>query len=83
MKLREILNEMIDVRNVTRVELDDVDSSDHPDYADAHISSAAWKDSGKPLTDAELEELNKNSDFVYDQISDHMAGRGEDAGSDR
>ena len=45
--------------NINRrsIELDGVDSSDYPDFADAHIVYAETQD-GKPLTDEQLDQLN-------------------------
>jgi hypothetical protein len=58
--------------NVTRkicdIEVDGIDFKDAPDFADAYISSASWEDTGESLTDAEIETLNSDSDFVYEQV---------------
>ena len=45
--------------NINRrsIEIDGVDSSDYPDFADAHIVYAETQD-GKPLTDEQLDQLN-------------------------
>jgi hypothetical protein len=55
-------------RGVECVEIDGIDRRDHPDYCDAFISYAEWADTGEELNDAELEELNSDSGFVYDQV---------------
>ena len=55
-------------RGVECVEIEGIDRRDHPDYCDAFISYAEWADDGTPLTDAELDELNTDSGFVYDQV---------------
>ena len=44
------------------IEIDGVNSSDYPDYADVYISYAEWKD-GAPLTDDELDKLNELDEF--------------------
>lgn len=50
-------------------DIDGIDRKDYPDFCDAFIASAVWKDTGKNLTDDELDELNsKHSDFVYNQV---------------
>jgi len=41
---------------------------DHPDYADAYVSSASWSD-GSELTDDELDKLNDK----YPEISQENA----------
>jgi len=54
-------------RKLGTIEVDGVDTSDAPDFADAFISYAEWDD-GTELTDEELDELNEDSAFVYDQV---------------
>jgi len=55
-------------RTIVDIELEDVESSDYPDFCDAWISSARWEDTGERLSDPELEELNDNKDLVYEAI---------------
>ncbi len=43
-----------------------VNTNDYPDFADAYITAAIWKDTGIQLTDSELDSLNDNSDFIYE-----------------
>lgn len=54
--------------NLKNIEVIDIqyDTSDYPDFCDSYIVTATWKDSGKELTEEELEELNLNSNFVYE-----------------
>lgn len=47
--------------------LEDVDARDYPDFSDAYIAYACW-DTGVPLSEDELDALNEDSSFVYDQI---------------
>lgn len=58
----------IDTRSL---EFDGVHNWDAPDYVDAYIVAASFTD-GSDLTDAELDELNENSDFVYDALYNHL-----------
>lgn len=52
--------------------MDGVDVKDHPHYTDAFVAHAVWKDSGEPLSDAELEDLNGNyQDFVHQHANEH------------
>lgn len=44
--------------------VDNIDMRDYPDFVDAFIANAYYTD-GIQLTDAELDELNQDSDFVY------------------
>lgn len=55
----------MNVANITDFEIEDIHMWDYPDFCDAFISSAAWKDTGEELTESELEELNnEHSDLV-------------------
>lgn len=47
--------------------LDDINTRDYPDFSDAYISYAEFKD-GTPLTDEQLDELNRDSSFVYEMV---------------
>lgn len=50
--------------NKKTIELDGVDKRDYPDFSDAYVSYAEWKD-GTPLTDSELDAYtNDNGDVV-------------------
>jgi len=44
-------------REVTDIEVEDVDPKDYPDFCDAFIASARWGDTGEDLTEAELNAL--------------------------
>lgn len=59
------------LKDIVDVEMDGIDSKDYPDFADAFIQSAAWKN-GTALTEEELEDLNENSDFVHEHALDQM-----------
>ena len=43
-----------------------IDTSDYPDCVDSYICAADYD--GRSMTDAELDVLNEDSDFVYEQI---------------
>ena len=53
------------------IEVDDIHMWDYPDFCDAFISYAEHPD-GKPLTDEELEKVNEDADFVYEQVQEHL-----------
>lgn len=54
------------------IELDDVDSSDYPDFSDAYISNATYTD-GTPLSDDELNQFNDQySDLVHELAYDSL-----------
>ena len=60
----------MELDKITNIELGNIDTSDYPDMVDAYIESAEYD--GVELTDAELEELNCNSEFVYDCVLKHL-----------
>lgn len=53
--------------SINYVELDDIKADDYPDFCDAFISYAEYKD-GTPLTVEELDVLNKDNEFIYSWI---------------
>ena len=62
----------MDLSNITDIEIEGVDTSDYPDFCDAFIAGATWKDTGETLSDSEIEELNQHDDFVYDCVWDSL-----------
>lgn len=52
----------------------DVDFEDHPDYCDAYICEAWIEENGveRELTDEELQEVNEDSQFVYDKLIEQL-----------
>ena len=60
----------MDTSKITNVMIDGIDHSDYPDYCDAFIESADYD--GKPMTDEQLDEINENSDFVYDKVMEEI-----------
>ena len=48
----------ININKVEDITVDGVDRTDYPDFCDAYPSHAIWKDTGKELTDEELEALH-------------------------
>tara|TARA_R110000782_G_scaffold67093_1_gene135742 strand:- start:147 stop:347 length:201 start_codon:yes stop_codon:yes gene_type:complete len=52
---------------INSLEFDGVDKMDYPDFADAYIGEARFLD-GSILTNYQLDTLNENSEFVYDQL---------------
>lgn len=54
---------------IDAVEVDGINMRDYPDFCDAYISYAEWKDTGEPLTEDDLDWINDNAgDFVYDTV---------------
>jgi hypothetical protein len=60
------------MRAVTDIEVDGIHGWDAPDFCDAYISYAVWEDTGKELTEDELDKLNENGEFVYEQVQKHL-----------
>jgi len=59
-------------REIIDLSVDNIKHWDSPDYVDAYIDYAVWKDTGIKLTDAELDELNENSSLVYDAVMAYL-----------
>lgn len=60
---------MIDIKNVTDLEIDGIDTKDAPKFCDAYFSYGVCKHCGKELTDSELDELTEN----YPETLNEMA----------
>jgi hypothetical protein len=60
----------MELDKITNIELGGIDTNDYPDFCDAFIESAEYD--GVELTDEELDELNCNSEFVYDCVLKHL-----------
>ena len=54
----------------TDVAFEGIDHRDYPDYCDAFIASAEYD--GRDLSDEELDELNEDSDLVYELLTDNL-----------
>jgi hypothetical protein len=60
----------IDFSKIDNVEMDGIDYSDAPDFADAYIVSCDID--GRPATDEELDIINDDSEFVYSQVEKYL-----------
>jgi hypothetical protein len=60
----------LDYNKIDNIEFDGIDHNDYPDYCDAYITSADYD--GIPMSDEQLDELNENSDFVYEKLMDYL-----------
>ena len=67
-KLAELIG--FDYQYLSDIEVDGIDYSDYPDFADAFISSAKYH--GLELNDKLLDKLNEDRDFVYEQVIKHI-----------
>jgi hypothetical protein len=57
---------VFDYREIKNVEIEGIDFRDAPDFCDAFITYAEYF--GKELNEDELETLNQDSQFVYEQV---------------
>jgi hypothetical protein len=64
----------VDFKNVFDLEFDGIDHADHPDYCDAYITNAKSKDGDefRDATDEEIEIINDDSQFVYENLMEHL-----------
>jgi len=60
----------MDYKKINNIEVDGIDTKDYPDFCDAFISSADYY--GKEMTEEQLDELNEDSDFVYECVQNHL-----------
>jgi len=60
----------MELDKIKNIELDGIDTKDYPDFCDAFIASAEYE--GVELTEEQLEELNCDSDFVYQCVLNYL-----------
>tara|TARA_R110000782_G_scaffold193423_4_gene282992 strand:- start:518 stop:712 length:195 start_codon:yes stop_codon:yes gene_type:complete len=56
----------MDKSKIDNIELDGINHRDAPKYVDAFIYSADYD--GKKMTEAELDALNDDADYVHEQV---------------
>jgi hypothetical protein len=61
---------MIDFNQVEVTAIEGIDFADYPDFCDAYVSEELI--AGVPATEAELEEIQENSSFFYDALTDYI-----------
>lgn len=61
---------IFDYSLIDNVAVEGIDERDAPDFCDAFISSADYD--GRPMTDEELDQLNEDSDFVYECVESSL-----------
>ncbi len=54
----------LDYTLIDDIEVDGLDYKDAPDFCDAFIASATYN--GRDMTEAELDALNEDSQYVYE-----------------
>lgn len=60
----------MDTTKVDNITFEDIDYGDYPDFCDAFIANANYD--GGPMTSAQLEEVNEDSEFVYEQLWEQL-----------
>ena len=60
----------MDYKRIDNIEVDGIDTNDYPDFCDAFIASAYYK--GVEMNEEQLDELNKDSDFVYECVNNQL-----------
>lgn len=56
-------------RAITKIQVENVDSRDYPDFVDAFISSAVWADTDLELSDHELDLLNDQRPDIVQELA--------------
>ena len=60
----------LDYNLIEDVTFDGIDFRDAPDFSDAYIDSASYD--GREMTEEELDLLNEDDTFVYDELQNHL-----------
>jgi hypothetical protein len=61
----------INFKNITVIDMD-WDSNQYPEFEDSFIIEAEFKDTGVRLTDEELDKVNDDSQFVYEELQNFL-----------
>jgi hypothetical protein len=56
----------LDYTKIEDVEVDGIDTSDYPDFSDAYIAAATYKN--RDMTDDELDTLNEDGSYVHEKL---------------
>ena len=57
------------IENVVYLDVAGVDRQDYPDFCDAYFTYGVWKNTGKELTDEELEILTDQNPEVLNEMA--------------
>lgn len=60
----------MDFTKLDNIEIDGIDLTDYPKFCDAYISYAEID--GRGCTDEELDIINEDYDFVYNEVMKHL-----------
>lgn len=56
----------MDKQLIDNVVIEGIDPKDYPDFCDTFIASADHM--GRPMTEEELDEINEDYEYVYEQV---------------
>ncbi len=65
-----IKNTDMDLLKITNIEVEGVDLNDYPDFSDAYISNADYE--GEQMTNEQIEQINQDSEFVYNSVLNYL-----------
>ena len=60
----------MDNSKIDNLVFEGIDYSDYPEFTDAFIDSGDYD--GRKMTDAELDEINEDSEFVYKKLMEYL-----------
>lgn len=60
----------LDKNKITNIKFENINLKDYPDFSDAYIISALYE--GRPMTEEELEEINKDGEYIYSLVIDSI-----------
>lgn len=60
----------VDFNKITDVEIAGLDMADYPDFCDAYVEYCLID--GEEATDEQLDTINDNADFVYEEIQNYL-----------
>ena len=60
----------MDYTKIDNLVFGDIKFNDYPEFTDAFIDSADYE--GRKMTDAELDEINDDSEYVYEQLIKYL-----------
>jgi len=60
----------VEYSKIDNIDVDGICTSDYPEFCDAYIASADYD--GVEMTEDQLEQLNEDSDFVYQCVLDQL-----------
>ena len=60
----------MDYDKIDNIYIGGINTNDYPDFADAFILSADYE--GKPMTEKQLDLINKDNDFVHNYVINNL-----------